>query len=252
MRNPLRLVLVASVLAFALGGTAVASAATVSWAGVDVTLTQDEGGSTMLVAGTLAGTAALPAEVELSVPASSTLEWIGQVLGGDTTLDPDLSFTKATAGGVDVYHATLTQSRTAQIEVVAPAIVSTDGVTYHAALTWKTARAIPSVRMTVIVPAGAQIVQAADGATLQPGDATNSYYYKVVDGVKAGTKLDLTFSYTKGTAAASGGATSSGSGNTLLIFLAILLVVAAAVVAAVAVRIRMSARSSDDGDGEDE
>ncbi|HEY5541378.1 MAG TPA: hypothetical protein VIL41_07990 [Coriobacteriia bacterium] len=253
MRSPLRLVLVAVVLAFALTGAAVASAAPVSWAGVDVTLHQDADGPVMLVAGTLPETSTLPADVELSVPASSTLLWVGQILGGDTSLDPELQFTKTTANGVDVYRVTLTKSHTAQIEVRGPAVASADGVTFDVALAWTSAQAVPSVRLTAVLPAGVNIVKAADGATLQPGEGTdvaNSYYYKTFDAVKAGAKLDLTFSYSA-SAAAAGGTSSSGSSNTLMIFLAILLFVAAVVIAAIAVRMRMLARASDDGD-EDE
>ena len=254
MRSPLRFVLVAAVLTFALTGAAVASAAPVTWAGVDVTLHQDADGPVMLVAGTLPETSTLPADVELSVPASSTLLWVGQILGGDTSLDPELQFTKTTANGIDVYRVTLTKSHTAQIEVRGPAVASADGVTFDVALAWISAQAVPSVRLTAVLPAGVNIVKAADGATLQPGegiDVANSYYYKMFDAVQAGAKLDLTFSYSASAAAAAGGTSSSGSSNTLMIFLAILLIVAAVVVAAVAIRMRMSARASDDGD-EDE
>lgn len=249
MRRSLSLFLVAAATAFALTGAVVASAAPVSWAGVDVTLHQDQDGPVMLVAGTLPDTVALPADVELSVPASSTLMWIGEILGGDTTLDPDLKYTKTTAGGIDTYHVTLTKSRTAQIEASGASVTSADGATFNASLQWSPAQAVPSVRMTVVVPAGARIVTPADGATLQPGDATSSYYYKIVENVKAGTKLDLTFSYAAPTVAGAGD-TKSGSNNTLVIFLAILLLVAAIVVAAVAIRIRMSGRSAADEDDE--
>jgi hypothetical protein len=255
MRSPLRFALIAATLAFALTGATVASAATVGWESVDVTLHQDQDGPVMLIAGSLPSTATLPADVELSVPASSTLLWVGEILGGDTSLDPSLKFTKATTGGMDVYHVTLTKSRIAQIEVVGPAIVSADGVTFDVSLKWTADQVIPGVRLTAVLPSGVQIVKAADGASLRPGegaDVASSYYYKVFDSVKAGAKLDLTFSYSTAAALASGGATSSGSGNTLMIFLAILLVVAAVVVAAVAVRLRMRARASDEGDDEGE
>jgi hypothetical protein len=135
-------------------------------------------------------------------------------------------------------------------------IASADGVTFDVSLDWTADQAVPGVRLTAVLPSGVQIVKPADGASLQVGegaDAANSYYFKVFDSVKAGAKLDLTFSYTASAAAATGGAASSGSTNrTLLIFLAIFLVVVAVVVAAVAVRIRMSAGASDDEDDEED
>ena len=256
MRSRLHLVFVTATLAFALTGAAVASAAPVTWDHLDVTLHQDQDGPVMLVAGSLAPTATLPADVELSVPASSTLLWIGEILGGDTSLDPALKYTKTTRNGMDVYLVTLTKSRIAQIEVNGPGIVSADGITFDVSMKWTADQAIPDVRLTTVLPSGAQILKAAEGASLQVGegaDVVNSYYFKVFDSVKAGAKLDLTFTYSTSVAAASGAAGSVGSDNrTLLIFLAILLVVVAVVAAAVAVRMRMSANTSDDEEDEDD
>jgi len=242
LRFVLPLAVLASVLLWA--GTAVAEPA--NWQRVEVTLHSEESGGVMLVSGNLPESAALPAEAELSVPAGSELQWVGEILGGDPSADPKLTYAKSTVGVSDVYRFTLTKSRTAQIEIVTSGAVAFDGTNYTSDLKWSATQAVPEVRLSVRVPQGAQIVQAAPEALLQPGEPGYSYYTKTVKDVKPGDQVDMAFAYQVAAATASGGSSTS-TGSTAQIVV-ILLAIAAAVLVVVSVRRKM-ALASGEGSG---
>lgn len=218
-----------------------AIAAPLQWQRMDVTIHSEQSSGVMIVSGELPETATLPAEAELSVPAGSKLQWIGEILGGDPSADSELQYTKTTVNGSDVYRFTLTKARTAQLEIVTGA-VAFDGTTYSPALTWTATQAVPEVRLIVRIPGGAQIVQTVPGAELEPGDAGNSYYTKTTTDVKPGDRLDLAFSYQVAAVPASG-ATTSSSGSAAQIFI-IVLFVAAGLGVTLAVRHKMTPASS--------
>ncbi len=121
--------------------------------------------------------------------------------------DPELTYTKSTVDGSDVYRFTLTKSRIAQIEIVTSDAAGFDGKNYTPAVKWTATQAVPEVRLSARIPQSAQIVQAAPGAALQPGDSGYSFYTKSVKDVKPGDQLDMTFSYQVGAAPASGAST---------------------------------------------
>ena len=75
-----------------------AVAAPSAWQKMDIALHLEEAGGVMLVSGELPLQATLPTEAELSVPAGSQLQWIGQIMGGDPSADPALTYTKTTVG----------------------------------------------------------------------------------------------------------------------------------------------------------
>ncbi len=201
------------VIALAVSSHAVtAFAGPAGWESVDVTLHSEQQQSLLLVSGKLPAGAKLPAEAELAVPAGMQLQWIGETLGGDPSKDPELKYTKSSANGVDVYRFTLTKARSAQVEGVTSAGTTFDGTNYLTALKWTAWQAVPEVRISQRIPQGAQIVQAAPGATVQPGEAGYSFYTKTVKSPKAGDVLDLSFSYS--VPAAGSTSTSGGSGST--------------------------------------
>jgi hypothetical protein len=211
-----------SVLSFA----STASAATVALQSVDVTLHSEESGGVLLVSGHLPDSAKLPAQVGLSVPAGSTLSWIGELLGGATSEDPALTYTKSAAGGLDTYLVTLTKARTAQIEIAAPGAVSSNGADYSAVLSWTAPADVSQVTMSVRIPAASQITSAATGASVHAGDESYAFYSKTFDNVKAGDTPTLAFAYSAtgavaGSAGAAGGPSSSGS--TAIVVVALLL-----------------------------
>ena len=226
-------VMLVSVLLWA--GSAIAEPT--SWERVDVTLHSEQSGGVMLVSGQLPESTKLPAEAELSVPAGSSLQWVGQILGGDPTADPELTYAKSTVDGSDVYRFTLTKARIAQIEIVTSDAAGFDGTKYTPAVKWTATQAVPEVRLSARIPQSAQIVQAAPGAALQPGSTGYGFYTKSVKNVKPGDQLDMTFSYQVAATPTSGASTTS-SGSTAQIIV-ILVAIAAGAFFVMAVRRKM-------------
>jgi hypothetical protein len=175
------------------------------------------------------------------------LQWIGEVLGGPASEDPELKYTKTTANGVDIYRFTLTKSRTAQIEVPTPGGQAFDGSTYTSSLSWTAARDVPEVRLNLRVPQAAQIATPVAGASLAPGDPGYSFYGKTVNNVKAGDRLDLAVGYTLPAVAAAAAGSAPSSGGSVVPIMLMLLVLAAFVALIVAVRRKMARAAYEDG-----
>jgi len=205
-----------------------AVAAPTQWKSVDVALHSEEAGGIMLVSGELPEAVKLPAEAELSVPAGAELQWVGQILGGEPSADPALTYTKTTVGDSDLYKFTMTESRIAQIEIKTNDALVFDGTNYAAALKWTATQDVPEVRISVRIPEGSKVVQAATGADIQPGSDGYSFYSKTVEGVSAGDKLDLAFSYQASAAAPAAAAPTASprtnSSSSALILVVILIV----------------------------
>ena len=247
MRRPLCLILVAVALALAASPAGNALAASATWQSVDVTVHTEQTGGVVLVSGELPVGAPLPAQAELSVPAGSEIQWIGEILGGDTSADPALKYTKTTAKGADVYRFTLTKSRQAQIEMTTADAQAFDGSRYTSVLKWPATQNVGEVRLSVRVPQGVQIVQRAPGASLLPGEAGYSYYSKTVKNVESGDQLDLTFAYSAPAASTGALPGADPSSSSPLVQVVVLLLVGAGIVVLVmAVRRKMAAISSAD------
>lgn len=235
----------AMVLVFVAATSSAAVAAPIPWRGVDVTLHAEQSGGVMLVSGTLPETVPLPAEAEFSVPTGSSIQWIGEILGGDPAADPNLTYTKTTADGADTYRFTLTKSRNAQIEVLTDGTVF-DGSLYTMSLAWTPSQDVPEVRLIVRVPAGAQVATSTPEGLLQPGDSEYSYFAKTFTNAKAGTQLDLAVGYTL--QAVTGEPTGSRASGTQTVLLAVLIALAVAGVIALIVVVRRSSAPSPDAD----
>jgi hypothetical protein len=235
MVRALRVMPALAVLVIALSVPSVALAAPVAWQSVDVTLHSEAAGTLLLVAGELPPATPLPAEAELSVPSGSQIQWIGEILGGDTAQDPEMKYVKSTANGVDVYRFTLTKSRVAQVEASVVGADSLDGTTYATSLKWTPSQDVPSVRVSAAVKKGATIVQSSPDASLLPGDALYDYYSKTVANAKAGTPIDLAFTYTAPAIApaSSGPPASTGQDSTTMVVLLVLVVFVGALIAVV-------------------
>lgn len=203
---------------------ATALAGPAGWKSIDVTLQSEQQQSLLLVSGELPAEAKLPAEAELAVPVGTQLQWIGEILGGDPSKDPELKYTKSSANGMDVYRFTLTKARTAQVEGVASSATTFDGTNYLAALKWTAWQAVPEVRISQRIPQGAQIVQAAPGAAVQPGGTGYSFYTKTVKSPKAGDVLDLSFSYSLPAAGSTSATGGSGSTTDTVVLTVIMLI----------------------------
>lgn len=208
-----RLFVLLAIVTVLMAQSSAALAAPAGWKLIDVTLHADQQQSLLLVAGELPESAKLPFETEIAVPAGTQVQWVGEILGGDPANDPQLEYTKSSADGVDIYRFTLTKSRIAQVEGILPGITGFDGTNYVTNMKWTAWQDVPEVRMSQRIPQAAQIVQAAQGASVYPAGTSNSYYSKTVSGAKAGDVIDLSFSYKlpAAGAATAGGAKSSNS-----------------------------------------
>lgn len=221
-----------------------AFAAPASWDSVDVTVHQEQGRAIMLVSGTLPETTALPAEVALSVPAGSQVQWAGEILGGPVDKDPSVQYKTITNNGVDTYTFTLAKSRTGQLEVLPQALVTATADGFQSNLSWTAGSAVRELRLNFRVPQTAKIVTPAAGAAVQPGPTGYSYYSRVVRGVKAGQTEGLAFSYSTAVAGASGGAATTRASDTVIPMVIILAALAFFGVLAVNVRKKMSLKSA--------
>jgi len=189
----------------------------VLWESIDVTAQDEQSGSILLVSGLLPEGTKLPAQVELPVPAGSTLQWAGEVLGGPTDQDPAVETTVVSRDGVDVHSFTMTKGPRGQVEVVVPPTAVFDGSAYSAALKWTSIQDVPTVHLSVGLPQGATVTSPAEGAKLEPADGGNSYYTREVEQVKAGEPLELAFAYTVAAApAAAVGATAQPATNSVI------------------------------------
>ncbi len=245
MRHSLRFIFAAAVFALAVSPVTAGFAAPTTWERVDVTQHSEQGGGVLLVSGELPATASLPADAQLSVPAGSGLQWIGEILGGASADDPELKFTKTTVKGNDLYRFTLTKSRTAQIEVPLTESMAFDGTTYTSFVAWTAAQDVPEVRLNLRVPRAAVIATPQAGAALLPGDANYAFYTKTVKNVKAGDQLDLAVAYSLPTVAAAAAAGAAPSGGRSVVPIALVLLVLAAFVGLiVAVRRKMAGSAS--------
>lgn len=226
--------------------TVVALAAPAGWKSVDVTLQSDQQQSMLLVSGELPPEAKLPAEAELAVPTGTQLQWIGEILGGDLSKDPELQYTKSTSEGNDIYRFTLTKARIAQVEGTVPNALSFDGTSYLTGLKWTAWQDVPEVRVSMRIPQAAQIVQAADGASLRPGQTGTGYsfYTKTVKAPKAGEVVDLSFSYSLPTAGATTAVGGTSSTDTLVLTIIMLVAVGGFGLLFVNVRKKMVAKAA--------
>lgn len=246
MHRKLRLMLPIAVCLLTVLIAAPATAAPTAWQKIDITLHAEQSGGMMLISGDLPASVALPAEAELAVPAGSAIQWIGQILGGDPSADPTLKYTKSTVDGLDVYRFTLTESRTAQVEVPTTESLGFDGANYTASLKWSPSQAIPEVRMIVRLPQGAQVVQQIPGATLSPGEEGYSYYTKTISNVKPGDALDLTFNYSAPAATGTGGTqtTAKSSSGTIILIVMLIGIATIATIFAIALRRQLPGNAS--------
>ena len=245
MLRLIRFILVCTAFVSAVSLATICLAAPVTWERIDVTRHSAQDGGVTMVSGELPATTSLPAEVELSVPAGSELQWIGEILGGAASEDPEVQFTKATADGVDRYRFTLTKSRMAQIEIPTSEAPAFDGSIYTSALTWTATQDVPEVTLSLRVPQAAQIATPVPGASMQPAQDGYGLYSKTVSKVKAGDTLDLAVGYSLPAVAASTAAAEATGSNLAIPIVLVLAVLAAFIGLIFAVRRKMMPSSPD-------
>lgn len=219
MRSLYRGILVALTLSIVLLSASAAVAAPASWQSVDITLHDEQPSPVMLVSGTLAPSAKLPADVQIAVPSGGQLQWAGEILGGPADQDPEVKYAVASKDGMDVYSFTLKQARTAQVEVVMSGAIQSDATGRAAAIKWIADQDVPVVNISARIPQGSQIAVPAEGAQTVPGPTGFSYYQKTVKNVSAGDAVSLSFGYAPPAVqpGAATGATGGVGDNTALV-----------------------------------
>jgi hypothetical protein len=246
----LALVCLSALAALSIGVPAALAAAVTPWESVAFNVNTDTNSPMLIVSGTLPEKTPLPATVELAVPMGSTLQWAGEILGGDPSADPKVSPTKTQRDGQEIYTFTLTKSHIAQLEVSTQAPVTFDGTVYTVDFKQPVWTDLPGVGIAVQIPQTAQLSETPTGsAGLAPGPTGFQYYQQDFTKVKKGTVLEAKFSYTLGTGGAAGSAGAAGSTGTSSLAIPILLVgIAAALGVAliIGVRRKLSGGSADE------
>ena len=224
-----------------------AHSAPAAWQTVNVTLHADPPGGTVSVSAELPDSTALPAEVELSIPATASVQWVGEVLGGDLSADPQVKYTSTVTGGSAVYRFTLQKSRKAQIEYAASGLQTFDGARYATSFGWTVREDVPEFGLGVQLPSSARITAEATGALSQV-HPSGIYYGKSLKNVRAGDEVGLAFQHELGAASGPLAGSSSAGGDTsytLAVVLAVMAAVGAFLV--IAGRVRSAGRQGSPG-----
>ncbi len=206
-----------------------AQAAPTPFEAVNVTVHSDDGTPIVLISGKLPQGTALPAQVELPVPAGSQHQWAGEILGGTPDKDPTVQYETRDENGMTVYAFTLTKARTGQVEVVVPGLTTPTADGYATRLSWTPLTDLKELSLNWRLPQTARIVTAASGATMTPGPQGFGYYTRNVQNAKAGQAESLFFAYSAPAAAPAAVPSAPASGGGAGSIIPILLVAAGVV-----------------------
>ncbi len=215
-----------------------AAAAGAPEAGGDLDLqTWSESGQLIVVtAVTVPETVKLPTTVRIPVPEGATVQWAGEILGGELSADPARTY-KVIQSPVGGQYAefTLEQTRSAQVDS-AMAVVKVEGGVTSAAFEWIQSVSSPLTSFSVRVPANASNPQITPPPSGQPDTNAAGERLYTANPVKleSGQKQPVSFSYSTAAAPPAGAAASSLD---TLIF-AIVAALAVALIALVVVLVR--------------
>lgn len=269
--RPAMVALLAIVLAGALAGPAFAAQATTPSAPpaappaasgppvttdaggpVDVQIwpAQEAGKTAVLVAVELPPTAKLPAIVRVPLVAGTSVEWAGEILGGDPNADPERPYVLKNGVGGTFAEFTLTKSHRAQVDSIGLPLTA-KGTVSSVAVTWVQSVNSTLTAISVRIPAGVfevKIKPAPSGAPTQNA-AGESLYVLNPQTYKLGQTQDVSVSFNSQPASASPGIAATP----VLIGLGVAIVIAVVVLFVVVARQRQAAESlSEDEDESDE
>ena len=165
----------------------------------------------------------LPAELEFNFPMGTTVSWAGEILGGDTSKDPQVTATKISGDeDVDRYKVTLTKSHTFQAEGSKnpESSQSSDG-TVILKVGYKPALPAETMTLAAELPKTATVKQADGLASLGSGTVGTVYGYSLSN-AKAGEGQYVEIGYTSTSTQKQAG---SKGDNTLIIVLVVALVI---------------------------
>lgn len=181
----------------------------------------------------------LPAEVTFNFPMQTKIAWAGEILGGETSKDPEVMVTKVKDGEkVNTYTATLTKAHVLQVEGEdsAPSKNLENG-NVLGTIGYTPAVDVDSLVLSMEVPKTATVVKEGDMEAFGTGTAGTVYGFTIRN-AKANQDQAVEVEYKSNAAPKQSGA--SGSTNTVIIVLVVLLVLAIMALIIIAASKRMN------------
>ena len=192
---------------------------------------------------TLPESVKLPAELEFNFPMQTKIAWAGEILGGDSSKDPQVEVTKVSGDSeMTRYKVTLTKSRVFQAEGSEnPPMKNADAETIVETVGYKPATDTDSMILAAEIPKTGTIVQQNDIQQLGDGSVGVVYGYDV-GATKAGEGKSAEIAYKTTANAAQKGSTGN---NTLIVALVVILVLAVMglIIVAASMRAKKSQKS---------
>lgn len=192
---------------------------------------------------TLPESTKLPAEVEFNFPMQTRIAWAGEILGGDSSKDPQIEATKVSGDSeMTRYKVTVTKSRVFQIEGSEnPPMKNADADTIVETVGYKPATDTDSMILAAEIPKTGTIVQQNDIQSLGDGTVGVVYGYNV-GATKANEGKSAEIAYKTTANAVQKGSTGN---NTLVVVLVVILVLA--VMGLIIIAASMRAKQSQEG-----
>jgi hypothetical protein len=230
-RRPIRLAAAAVLLSLLIVASPVAAFAAAGVPqSVDLTLIgAGQVSGILLVTGKLAPNVPLPAKLDLGVPPGVKIGWVGEILGGPSSKDPNDKYSVTPGSSYDLVSFTLTRGRTGQAEAGQLTGFTTNGNATDAKFSWVAPYALSTVNLSIQFPGPAKVTGGTPGGkSFQSG--TGHDYRLTIHDVKKGQNVQFNLSYAGGatTSAAplpisSPGGPSNGLIRILIILLAIVI-----------------------------
>jgi LPXTG-motif cell wall-anchored protein len=184
------------------------------------------GNKVAIVGGFLSESTPLPAKVEVGVPKDAAVFWVGEVNGTtDQGGDVELPQNKRTEGNFDIYTATMTRTRSIQVEytLTQDLFASTGADSWAGTLSYTPLTDVAQVALAAELPANATVTDA--NFVLQgTGGSGGNIYLREMGEAKAGQEISTQLAYTTVAAPAQTASTGSSSTTTILIVIIVALI----------------------------
>jgi len=183
----------------------------------------------------------LPTQVKIAVPQGARMDWVGEVAGGDISLDPTSNYEKVeTSNGFDIYLIDVVSHRIAQVEasLTAPYMVSTGENEGQIEFTY-----IPAVDTEMLLLAAESPPNVLDFdkfagyEIFATGQSGGMIIGQSFEEAKAGEEYSVAYGFTTQDAAAAA-ARNTSTGDTLKAILIVLGLILAVIIGSLAVIVR--------------
>lgn len=206
----------------------------------------DPGQSVVICGLTLDESVKLPAKVRIPIPNDATVQWAGEVLGGDPNADPSREYQLVQGTGGLYVEFMVSVSRVAQVDLAGPGLtVAGDNVSVK--FDWVQSVETSGTAFAVRFPKGVSRVKISPTPVGDPATNTDgeSLYTLPVTPLKAGDSLPVTISY-------STKVKKARSSTELLLFGLVAALAVAVVALIVATRVQRMAAEQDEWEYQDE